>query len=406
MNHPDKIHIDSYWYNLPEDRIARYPIPLRDHSKLLVYNENSIFQKHFFQLPDLLPPDGIVCFNNTRVIPARIIFRKDSGSRIEIFCLEPQHPSDYAQAFSSTQTCQWKCIVGNLKKWKNETLTLVLQDEKQEKIHFTAKLTERGNQAHSVEFTWDKPGLTFAGVIELAGMIPIPPYLNRESEEIDKHRYQTIYNKIQGSVAAPTAGLHFTNRVFDELGKKNITKTEITLHVGAGTFKPVKTGTIDQHVMHTEHFSVTCDSLTQILNHSGNITVVGTTTVRTLESIYWLGVKMKQGMILPGQALHIEQWEPYGLPQHFSLEESFNALREWMDFQKTTELNASTQIMIFPGYHFRVTNRLITNFHQPHSTLLLLIAAFIGEKWKEVYQYALDNDFRFLSYGDSNLLMP
>lgn len=406
MNHQGKIHIDPYWYELPTNRIAKYPLPQRDQSKLLVYDGNSIFQKQFSYLPDILPPDGIICFNNTRVIPARLIFRKESGSRIEIFCLEPLLPSDYTQAFSSTQTCVWKCIVGNLKKWKNETLTLVLQDEKQEKFRFSANLIERGNQAHNVEFSWDKPGLNFAGVIELAGMIPIPPYLNRESEEIDKLRYQTIYNKIQGSVAAPTAGLHFTEKIFEELGRKNISKTEITLHVGAGTFKPVKTGTIDQHEMHTEHFTVTEGSIAQILKHSDNITVVGTTTVRTLESIYWLGVKIKQGLVFPGQSLHLGQWEPYHLVQDISLEDSFCAIRAWMESQKITELNASTQIMIFPGYRFRVTKRLITNFHQPHSTLLLLIAAFIGENWKEVYQYALDNDFRFLSYGDSNLLMP
>ncbi|MEE4198324.1 MAG: S-adenosylmethionine:tRNA ribosyltransferase-isomerase [Bacteroidales bacterium] len=398
---PENIKIDQYNYTLPDSRIAKYPMEQRDLSKLLIYERGKIKHTTFLNLDHYIQPGETMVFNNTRVIQARLIFYKETGARIEIFCLEPVNPSDYVLAFQQTQKVSWKCIVGNAKKWKQDTLiqNLSVSDKPVELI--ARKKISQGN-AREIEFSWDNPEVTFSEIIDSAGKTPIPPYLNRDSEKIDRERYQTVYSKQKGSVAAPTAGLHFTQRVLNQLHSKNVHLDEITLHVGAGTFTPVKAETIDHHEMHTEHFLVNRSTLLNLLN-AQHITVVGTTSVRTLETIYWLGVKLA----MTGKPeLKMNQWEVYDLPHNFTKQEALEALLNFMDKQHLETIHASTQIMIAPGYSFKMTDGLITNFHQPQSTLLLLIAAFIGDDWKRVYHYALQNDFRFLSYGDSSILMP
>lgn len=343
-------------------------------------------------------------FNNSRVIPARLIFEKETGARIEIFLLEPLHPSDYQQNFSNTSPVLWKCIVGNLKKWKKGELNKSIEKQNGS-IHIMAKLMEDHRDHQIIRFSWKEKETSFIEWIEQAGMTPIPPYLQRNAEESDRETYQTIYSRVDGSVAAPTAGLHFTPAVFADLEKATIPYSQLTLHVGAGTFQPVKEDDILKHPMHKEHFTISRDILEQLLNHQGPVTSVGTTTVRSLESMYWLGVKCLHEKSGDGDVFHVRQWDG----MEFSdtpLREALSCLLGRMNEMGTSSLVASTSLMIVPGYKFRLTDCLITNFHQPRSTLLLLIAAFTGNKWKDIYEYALANDFRFLSYGDSSILIP
>ncbi len=403
MNNPQDIRIEDYTYDLPNERIAKYPLEKRDLSKLLIYKDNTINQDTFINLKNHLPENSLLVFNNTKVIRARLKFKKDTGANIEIFCLEPINPSDFSLSLSSTDKCTWKCIVGNLKKWKEKPLIKTI-DYKGEKISLTA--TKIGTELNSplIEFSWDNNKLSFSEIVELAGILPIPPYLNRETEDSDNTRYQTVYSKHKGSVAAPTAGLHFTNEVINSLSSKNIDVSELTLHVGAGTFKPVKSDTIGEHEMHTEHFFVDKETLENIISKKDNIISVGTTSVRTLESLYWLGVKIISEKITNKEKLFVSQWDAYELSQEIETEVAIKSLLNFMIMHKLEKIEAATQIIIAPGYNFRVINGIVTNYHQPNSTLLLLIAALIGDNWKDVYKHAIDNDFRFLSYGDSSLL--
>lgn len=406
MDQVQNISIQDYTYILPEHQIATYALPDRDHSRLLIWKNGEITDEHFYHLPDQLPQGSMLIFNNTRVIRARLFFNKQTGARIEIFCLEPLNPVEYTQSFAQTESCTWKCIVGNLKKWKDEVLVQTLGiDGKQ--VNFRAeKVRELSNNAYEVRFSWDDPHLTFAGLLEISGNIPIPPYLHRESEEIDLTSYQTVYSKIKGSVAAPTAGLHFTEAVFEALKKKNISCEEVTLHVGAGTFRPVKSETIGGHDMHTEHFVVTRELIDRIAAFEAKIIAVGTTSVRTLESLYFMGCKVIDNPHTALEQLPVNQWEPYNLPKrNYPRREAFEALSAWLGDRHLTELSSSTQIIILPGYTFRVIGGMVTNFHQPQSTLLLLIAAFLGDEWKRIYDHALSENYRFLSYGDSNLYL-
>ncbi len=399
MNKPD-IYINNYTYDLPDERIAKYPLKNRDGSKLLVYKNSSISKSEFTMLPELLPQNSLLVFNNSKVIRARLKFRKETGATIEIFCLEPVKPVDVQQAFESTETTRWRCIVGNAKKWKSGLLSgeVVVKGVK---TTVSVDLIGQEGQSRIVEFSWDNQRISFADIIQNMGSVPIPPYLNRKSETIDDHRYQTVYSQHKGSVAAPTAGLHFTNDILKEISNKNIDILNITLHVGAGTFKPVQTESIADHDMHTEHFVVETDALEEILQKRDRVVAVGTTSVRTLESLYWLGVKLLEGVDISDG---IHQWDPYNLPSKYSVEEALTALKEHMKRNSLSYFNSKTAIIIVPGYSFRIVKTLITNFHQPKSTLLLLIGAFIGDSWREVYNYALKNDFRFLSYGDSSIL--
>ncbi len=397
------IKTEDYSYKLPGKKIAKYPLPNRDNSKLLVFNKGNINHRKFYELPDMFSENDLIVFNNTKVIQARLIFYKPTGAKIEIFCLEPVSPPDYAMIFQENKKCTWKCIVGNLKKWKNNPIfSEVLITGELLKVE-AKKVASKSESLH-VEFKWDNPDVCFGDILEKMGQTPIPPYLNRDSEDSDKMNYQTVYSKYKGSVAAPTAGLHFTDKTLELLKKKSIEFDNVTLHVGAGTFIPVKSEKIGDHKMHTEHFSVNLSFITKLINNIGHIIATGTTTVRTLESLYWLGVKIKSGMNTNN--FHINQWETYDLPDNISVKDSLNSLYNFLSSNKIDSLNASTQIIIVPGYKFKTINKLITNFHQPKSTLLLLIAAFIGNDWKSVYQYALTNDFRLLSYGDSSLLIP
>ena len=393
-----QINISDYNYNLPDERIAKFPLEKRDSSKLLTYVSGNVSTNVFCSLPEILPTNSCLVFNNTRVIQARLEFFKSTGSRIEIFCLEPQEPSSYELSLSSTQSCVWKCMIGNLKKWKGEVLkkevgadNLVLEAE---------RLETNGNTSY-IKFSWNN-GVSFAEVLDLLGELPIPPYLNRKTQESDKTTYQTVYSKVKGSVAAPTAGLHFTPEVISALHTKGIKTMELTLHVGAGTFQPVKAEEIGGHAMHAEKIEVSKEFIQNLIENLGNIVAVGTTSVRTLESLYYLGVQLHNG----DTSLLVNQWEPYESEKFLSARESLEAILNYMEKTQSNILYATTQIMIVPGYKFNIVNVLITNFHQPKSTLLLLLAAFVGEKWRELYEYALNNDYRFLSYGDSSVLIP
>lgn len=397
------IKIEDYNYVLPDEKIAKYPLAKRDESKLLLYNKGNINQNIFKNIADYLPDNSLLVANNTKVIRARLEFFKETGARIEVFCLEPHQPSDYSLSFSSTTGCQWTCIIGNLKKWKGGILTKDIQINGT-KTSLQIERLQSTSEWHIVDFKWDNKNFTFSEIIENTGNIPIPPYLNRKSEESDLKTYQTVYSKHKGSVAAPTAGLHFTDDVFESLHKKGINLHEVTLHVGAGTFKPVKAENIGGHDMHTEHFIITEKTIPALINNIGNITAVGTTTVRTLESLYWLGVKLINNECTPGN-LHISQWEAYENNYKISVVDALQEVHNTVIESELNHLNASTAIMIAPGYKFEVVNRIITNFHQPQSTLLLLVSAFIGDDWKKLYNHALTNDFRFLSYGDSCLLL-
>lgn len=403
MTTHQNIRIQDYTYTLPPERIAAFPLARRDESKLLIYNGQHVSHTRFANLPELLPEKSFLVFNNTKVIQARLNFRKKTGAHIEIFCLTPFQPADFAENFAQPQACQWKCIVGNLKKWKTGRLEKKIQINGTE-ICLSAKKVSSLGEAQIIEFQWNNPKFSFAEVVDSAGVTPLPPYIKRKAEESDKNRYQTVYSKIKGSVAAPTAGLHFTERVFHGLRQKNIQTAELTLHVGAGTFKPVKSETIGGHTMHTENFFVEKKFLQRILPQAGSLLAVGTTTVRTLESLYWIGVKIIGGEGFPEGEIRIEQWETYDLPRQIAPQEALEAVLNYLERENRDFLAASTQIIIVPGYEFRTISGLITNFHQPQSTLLLLVAALTGENWKKIYGYALNNDFRFLSYGDSSLL--
>ncbi len=396
------IHIADFEYLLPEKRIAKYPLGERDQSKLLVYRNGAMSHTVFSNLPAILTPGDVLVFNNTRVIPARLKFKKTTGANIEIFCLEPVEPSEYQVAFQSHR-CTWKCIVGNLKKWKDGALTKEI-DTGLRCIRLNAVKVADFKTHQYIEFTWDDDSLSFSEIIEIAGVTPIPPYLNRESEAIDYERYQTVYSKIKGSVAAPTAGLHFTKKLLRQLESNGMTSTEVTLHVGAGTFKPVQTDSIEEHEMHTEFFSVSADTLRLLMENHEKIVAVGTTTLRTLESLYWIGIKLNMGLFEIDNLLHLNQWDAYKLEATLSYSEAINILFEHVKSKGMTHLYATTQILIAPGYNIQSIKALITNFHQPKSTLLLLVATIVGSDWKKLYDYAMNHDFRFLSYGDSSIL--
>ena len=397
------IYIDEYDYSLPDERIAKYPLAKRDSSKLLLYRNGAISESQFSNITDFLPENALLVYNNTRVIQARLIFHKETGARVEVFCLEPLTPADYAQSLGATTECIWKCMVGNLKKWKEGTLSKCVEIEGKSCTFVAEHLDTEGN-THSIRFTWDNADIHFADILEKAGELPIPPYLHRKTEESDLITYQTVYSKINGSVAAPTAGLHFTPEVFESLKPKNIEIEEVTLHVGAGTFQPVKTRDIAEHHMHTEVISVHRSTIEHLQQKLGNVIAVGTTSVRTLESLYYLSPAFckSEGEV---HNLRVSQWKPYENNEEISTYDALQSLLDYLDDNKLTMLHAETQIMIKPGYQFRVVSGIITNFHQPKSTLLLLVSAFVAGNWKEMYDYALENDFRFLSYGDSSLLL-
>lgn len=397
------IDINDFDYPLPDERIAKFPLERRSDSKLLIYRNGDISQSHFHSLAEQLPVGSLLVFNNTKVIRARVIMHKPSGARIEVFCLEPHRPADYEHAFTVKGECEWSCIVGNLKKWKEGQIGIDF-DYEGTPCHLRAEIAERGEREHIVRFTWDVD-LTFGQLLEYLGRIPIPPYLNRESEEIDLTRYQTVYSKFEGSVAAPTAGLHFTDEMIAQMRADGFVFDEVTLHVGAGTFLPVKSDNAAEHPMHTEHFEVRLATLENLLAHHGDITAVGTTSVRTLESLPVLGWRIRQGGESDAERV-IGQWESYDIPADYTGREVLEDLIGYMQRNGLERLKAATQIMITPlGFRFRIVSRIVTNFHQPKSTLLLLVSAYIGDDWRRMYRYALDNDFRFLSYGDSSLLI-
>ncbi|MBQ7462173.1 MAG: S-adenosylmethionine:tRNA ribosyltransferase-isomerase [Bacteroidaceae bacterium] len=446
------IQIRDYDYPLPDERIAKFPLPERDSSKLLVYENGHISATQFRSLPSLLPEGALMVFNNTRVIQARLHFRKKtpsvspikgedsrqkvspsrgdlegSGALIEIFLLEPANPAEYQENFAQKGSCSWYCLVGNSKKWKEGKLTRTLTIG-HSTLTITAERIGTYGTSQEIRFTWDA-NLTWAEVIDAVGELPIPPYLNRKTEESDKTTYQTVYSKIKGSVAAPTAGLHFTKRVLEEIDARGIEREEVTLHVGAGTFRPVKSEDIGGHDMHSEHIAVHRRTIERLLAHNCEAIAVGTTSVRTLESLYYMGVlaeseerrvKSEEYKLHHAQKgnsdsslftlhssrplLHVPQWMPYEYDNSLSTTEALTALLHYMDERGEEVLHASTQIIIAPGYKYHIVRRMITNFHQPQSTLLLLVSAFIGEAWHDVYDYALAHDFRFLSYGDSSLL--
>ncbi len=396
-----EIRISDYNYPLPDDRIAKYPLAERDASKLLVYKDGSVSHTSFINIHEVIPRDSLMIFNDTKVVPARLHFQRDSGAHIEIFCLEPVFPEEYVTMFAVTDKCRWKCIVGNVKRWKNDTLTLYNPSESQEitLLGLKAVLVERNGETSIVEFSWSG-GHPFSKVLEIAGSVPIPPYLNRDTEEVDLERYQTLYARYRGSVAAPTAGLHFTQEVLEAIRSRNIDTDNVCLHVGAGTFLPVKSALVAEHDMHREPFVVTRVLLEKLLNNKGRLIAVGTTSVRTLESLYYAGVKCIEN----GAPADVDQWEPYVREYPYPFDDSLKAIVKYLDDNSLDELRIGTRIIIVPGYRFKVVDVLVTNFHQPQSTLLLLISAFVDGDWKKIYEHALDNDFRFLSYGDSSVL--
>lgn len=396
------ININDFDYPLPDERIAKFPLARRDESKLLVYRGGDIAERRFRDLGDVVPEGSFFVFNNTKVVRARLVMHKDSGARVEVFCLEPHAPADYERAFAVRGGCEWSCIVGNLKKWKSGEVAIPF-DHEGRTCSLRAAIVERGTREHIVRFEWDAD-MTFGQLLEYLGRIPIPPYLNRESEEIDNTRYQTVYSKFEGSVAAPTAGLHFTDELIASLRERGFGFGEVTLHVGAGTFLPVKSEDAAQHPMHTEHFDVTLDTLRALLKNYGRIVAVGTTSVRTLESLSALAWRIRCGRAYDCDV--IGQWEAYDIPEEFSGEDALRELIGYMEANGLERLKAATRIMITPlGFRFRIVENIVTNFHQPKSTLLLLVSAFVGGDWRRIYDYALANGFRFLSYGDSSVLM-
>lgn len=397
----NEIRIEDYNYTLPEERIAKYPLSERDSSKLLVYRGGEIAENKFIGLPQLLPEGSIIIFNDTKVVPARLHFQKETGAHIEIFCLEPVSPKEYVSMFEAVERCRWKCIVGNVKRWKSGTLRLYGHDCLPElrEMDLKADLVERQGETSVVEFSWNG-GIPFSKVLEQCGSVPIPPYLNRETEAIDAERYQTLYARYRGSVAAPTAGLHFTERVLQEIENRGIDMATVCLHVGAGTFLPVKSSLVSEHRMHMEPFVVSLELLERLAARKGKVVAVGTTSVRTLESLYYVGVKCLE----TGFPSDVTQWEPYERDYPYTLSESLDAIIKYLRDNGLSELKVGTRIIITPGFEFRLTDVLVTNFHQPQSTLLLLVSAFVEGDWKRIYDYALGHDFRFLSYGDSSVL--
>lgn len=395
-----EIHIEDFSYDLPDERIAKYPLERRDMSRLLVYEDGSIASHSFSELARFIPEDSLMIFNDTRVVPARLFFRRETGAHIEIFCLEPLDPSDYATNFASESNCTWKCVIGNSKRWKGDILHFdAPKDSELDSIGLKARLLSRDGQTGNVEFCW-QGGIPFSRVLELCGRVPIPPYLNRETESVDLERYQTLYAHRSGSVAAPTAGLHFTDEVLASIRAKGIETETVCLHVGAGTFLPVKSSLVSEHPMHREPFSVSIDLLKKLKLRDKKVVAVGTTSVRTLESLYYAGVSCIEN----GHPDDVRQWAPYEREYPYSFEEAMDAIIRFLEANSLGELRMGTRIIIVPGFRFRVADMMVTNFHQPQSTLLLLVSAFLGGDWRKVYDYALANGFRFLSYGDSSLL--
>ena len=415
------IHISDYNYDLPDSRIAKFPVSPRDTSKLLVYRHGEISDDIFYNLPKYLPEKSLMVFNNTKVIQARMHFRKETGALIEVFLMEPAAPTDYELMFQTRGECSWLCMVGNLKKWKEGSLVRTF-DVAGTTINFKATMrrdiidAKSGGTNYWVDFAWDNPHVSFAEILDAVGELPIPPYLNRETQDSDKTTYQTVYSKIKGSVAAPTAGLHFTDKVLAAIDAAGVRREELTLHVGAGTFKPVKSEEIDGHTMHTEYVCVRRDTLQTLLDYDCCAIAVGTTSVRTLESLYYMGVKLEANPDAAEEDLHVCQWEPYekadGTPVGGNLvdgitpQKAISNIIAWLDKNNLKTLHSSTQIIIAPGYEYKIVKVLVTNFHQPQSTLLLLVSAFLKGDWHNVYDYALSHDFRFLSYGDSSILIP
>lgn len=415
------IHISDYNYDLPDSRIAKFPVSPRDTSKLLVYRHGEISDDIFYNLPKYLPQKSLMVFNNTKVIQARMHFRKETGALIEVFLMEPAAPTDYELMFQTRGECSWLCMVGNLKKWKEGSLVRTF-DVAGSTINFKATMrrdiidAKSGGTNYWVDFAWNNPLVSFAEILDAVGELPIPPYLNRETQDSDKTTYQTVYSKIKGSVAAPTAGLHFTDKVLAAIDAAGVRREELTLHVGAGTFKPVKSVEIDGHTMHTEYVCVRRDTLQTLLDYDCCAIAVGTTSVRTLESLYYMGVKLEANPDAAEEDLHVCQWEPYekadGTPVDGNLidgitpQKAISNIIAWLDKNNLKTLHSSTQIIIAPGYEYKIVKVLVTNFHQPQSTLLLLVSAFLKGDWRNVYDYALSHDFRFLSYGDSSILIP
>ena len=405
MEDTKHIKISEFNYPLPDERIAKFPLATRDQSKLLVYRHGEVNEDVFTSLPQYLESGELMIFNNTKVIQARLHFRKETGALIEVFCLEPIQPNDYVLSFQQTRRCSWLCMIGNLKKWKKGTLSRVV-DVKGKQIVLSATRGECRGTSHWIDFSWDDDSITFADLLEVIGELPIPPYLNRETQESDKETYQTVYSKIKGSVAAPTAGLHFTERVLAALDERGIDREELTLHVGAGTFKPVKSEEIEGHEMHTEYISVSKHTIEKLIAHNGKAIAVGTTSVRTLESLYYIGVLIHHNPDAAQNELHVQQWMPYEDKNELTPAEALQQILDYLHRHEMEALHSSTQIIIAPGYQYKIVRKMVTNFHQPQSTLLLLVSAFVRGNWRKIYDYALEDDFRFLSYGDSSLLIP
>ena len=403
MPDTQNIRIEDYDYLLPDERIAKFPLQQRDNSQLLVYRDGNIDCRRFSDLPSQLPDDVMLIFNNTRVIQARMHFRKTTGAVIEIFCLEPLAPVDYALSLQSTSSCRWLCLIGNAKKWKEGSLQLAFDHAGREVTLSATRGVQQGD-GFEVEFAWDDSSITFGELLETLGELPIPPYLNRATEESDKTTYQTVYSKVEGSVAAPTAGLHFTPEVLHAVREKGIPTHELTLHVGAGTFKPVKSDTIAMHEMHTEYLSVQRSLIEQLCVSDRRVVAVGTTSVRTLESLYYIALTLYRNPQATPDELHVEQWAPYGDNPQLSRAKAMQLLLDYLDRIGADRLVSATRIIIAPGYQFHIVDGIVTNFHQPRSTLLLLVSAFVAGDWRSIYDYAMSHDFRFLSYGDSSLL--
>lgn len=401
------IQIKDYNYNLPDERIAKFPLAKRDNSKLLLYRHGEVTEDVFHNIAEYLPKGALMVFNNTKVIQARLHFRKETGALIEVFLLEPYWPADYEQMFQTTGHCSWLCMIGNLKKWKEGTLKRTF-DVKGKEVTLVAERKEDVHKSYRVDFSWDASDVSWAELLDAVGELPIPPYLNRETQESDKTTYQTVYSKIKGSVAAPTAGLHFTPEVLADIDRHGIDREELTLHVGAGTFKPVKSEEIQDHEMHTEYICVHRQTLEKLIRHDAKAIAVGTTSVRTLESLYYIGVKLEKTLDLSEEELHVCQWEPYenAVAKPITPLKAIENILAYLDKHGLSALHASTQIIIAPGYEYNIVKMLVTNFHQPQSTLLLLVSAFVHGDWHKIYDYALAHDFRFLSYGDSSLLIP
>ena len=413
-----KLRIADFNYDLPDERIAKFPLAQRDSSKLLIYNKGVVSEDVFSSLPQYLPKGALMVFNNTKVIQARLHFQKETGATIEVFCMEPFAPAEYQQNFAQTGSVEWLCMIGNLKRWKDGTLTKQVEVKGKMLSLCVERFESSGTQGtnHRVRFFWNDDNVAFSEILEAVGELPIPPYLNRETQESDKRTYQTVYSKIKGSVAAPTAGLHFTDNVLHALDESGIDREELTLHVGAGTFKPVKSEEIADHEMHSEYIVVRRRTIEKLIQHGGEAIAVGTTSVRTLESLYYIGQKILRNPNITEEELHVNQWEPYendsssefkaqgSRAQEKETLTALCAILDWMDRSGLQSFHTTTQIIIAPGYDYHIVHWMVTNFHQPQSTLLLLVSAFVKGDWRKIYDYALSHDFRFLSYGDSSLL--